>query len=230
MAIKIKIILLLVCTLCLVTVFISCKSTTFDKTKYGNCEDGMANQNEEGVDCGGYCVPCANCSDGIKNGEETGIDCGGICASCAPQCTVAPGTVEYTIYPDGFSSAYSNSQPAYSAGYTSTFSEIVTDFSNGVLSRFILRFKDNFNPLDTINIPIKQTMVFTTIDYSSFTVSQTYQVKASFTGNINFSTYSKGVNRDQLVYITRINKSQALIQMCNLKAGTDTISVNVTTY
>jgi hypothetical protein len=38
---------------------------------------------EEGVDCGGPCIPCASCSDGIINQNETGVDCGGPCQSCS---------------------------------------------------------------------------------------------------------------------------------------------------
>lgn len=43
------------------------------------CIDGIQNQDETGVDCGGICQPCFSCSDGIQNGTETGIDCGGDC-------------------------------------------------------------------------------------------------------------------------------------------------------
>ncbi len=74
-----------------------------------SCFDGIQNQTESDVDCGGSCNPCANgkqcnqtsdcnssmcinnlcqalssCTDGIKNGSETGIDCGGgSCPTCA---------------------------------------------------------------------------------------------------------------------------------------------------
>ena len=47
------------------------------------CVDGIQNQNETGVDCGGPCPACGTCSDGIKNHGETGIDCGGPCLACA---------------------------------------------------------------------------------------------------------------------------------------------------
>jgi len=43
------------------------------------CEDGILNQNEIRIDCGGVCPPCPTCSDGIQNQGETGIDCGGPC-------------------------------------------------------------------------------------------------------------------------------------------------------
>ncbi|MEA2036733.1 MAG: putative Ig domain-containing protein, partial [Nanoarchaeota archaeon] len=49
------------------------------------CSDGIQNQNEIGVDCGGPCPACpipASCSDGIQNQNEEGIDCGGSCESC----------------------------------------------------------------------------------------------------------------------------------------------------
>jgi hypothetical protein len=51
------------------------------------CNDGIQNQGETGVDCGGPCQPCssgATCSDGIQNQGETGIDCGGPCPACPP--------------------------------------------------------------------------------------------------------------------------------------------------
>jgi hypothetical protein len=47
-----------------------------------NCIDGIENDGEEGVDCGGPCKPCGSCSDGVKNQGEYGVDCGGPCSSC----------------------------------------------------------------------------------------------------------------------------------------------------
>ena len=47
------------------------------------CDDGIQNQGETGVDCGGpNCAPCHSCNDGIQNGLETGVDCGG--PDCEP--------------------------------------------------------------------------------------------------------------------------------------------------
>ncbi|HZV70127.1 MAG TPA: GEVED domain-containing protein [Saprospiraceae bacterium] len=51
------------------------------------CSDGIKNQGETGIDCGGPCKPCGSvptCNDGIQNQGETGIDCGGPCAPCPP--------------------------------------------------------------------------------------------------------------------------------------------------
>src|SRR5262245_2194393 len=71
------------------------------------CTDGVKNENESDVDCGGVCAPCgleracsanadcasglcaqavcapASCADGVKDGGETDVDCGGPCAGCA---------------------------------------------------------------------------------------------------------------------------------------------------
>jgi hypothetical protein len=52
----------------------------------GTCDDGIQNQDEMGVDCGGVCPACPSCTDGIQNQDETGIDCGGSCSAC-PTCT-----------------------------------------------------------------------------------------------------------------------------------------------
>ncbi|MGM5482347.1 MAG: hypothetical protein ACQESF_02690 [Nanobdellota archaeon] len=50
-----------------------------------SCSDGIKNQGEKGVDCGGPCSPCPSCSDGVKNQGEKGIDCGGPCAPCSDE-------------------------------------------------------------------------------------------------------------------------------------------------
>jgi len=57
-------------------------------TACATCSDGIQNQGETGVDCGGPCPACGpapTCSDGIQNQGETGVDCGGPCAAC-PSC------------------------------------------------------------------------------------------------------------------------------------------------
>lgn len=46
-------------------------------------------------------TPTATCSDGIKNQDETGIDCGGVCQSCSviTPCSLATNTADF---PSGF--------------------------------------------------------------------------------------------------------------------------------
>ncbi len=48
------------------------------------CSDGIQNQGETGIDCGGPCAACPTCNDGIQNQGETGVDCGGPCVACPP--------------------------------------------------------------------------------------------------------------------------------------------------
>lgn len=50
------------------------------------CNDGIQNGNETGVDCGGDCLVCPTCDDGILNGDELDVDCGGTnCPACPPE-------------------------------------------------------------------------------------------------------------------------------------------------
>ena len=65
-----------------------------------SCEDGIQNQDETGVDCGGStCPACPTCDDGIQNGEELGVDCGG--PDCAP-CPCDGQDVTLTIVLDNY--------------------------------------------------------------------------------------------------------------------------------
>lgn len=53
------------------------------------CFDGIQNQNETGIDCGGVCpAVCPTCDDGTLNGNEIDVDCGG------PDCSPCPCTGE----------------------------------------------------------------------------------------------------------------------------------------
>ncbi|MEM9991113.1 MAG: choice-of-anchor B family protein [Bacteroidota bacterium] len=54
-----------------------------------NCSDGIRNQDEEDIDCGGSsCAACSTCNDRIQNGDEEGIDCGGsACPECIEPCS-----------------------------------------------------------------------------------------------------------------------------------------------
>lgn len=52
----------------------------------GTCSDGIRNQGEFDVDCGGPCTAqCPSCADGIRNQGETAVDCGGPCDPCYPR-------------------------------------------------------------------------------------------------------------------------------------------------
>ncbi|MFH1722747.1 MAG: hypothetical protein ABH950_09115 [Candidatus Altiarchaeota archaeon] len=48
-----------------------------------SCSDGLMNQDEDAIDCGGPCEPCPSCIDRIQNQMEEGVDCGGPCEPCS---------------------------------------------------------------------------------------------------------------------------------------------------
>jgi hypothetical protein len=55
----------------------------------GNCFDGILNNAEENIDCGGpNCAPCNHCVNGVWDVDlgEVWLDCGGECPVC-PQCS-----------------------------------------------------------------------------------------------------------------------------------------------
>jgi hypothetical protein len=61
------------------------------------CSDGLKNNGETGIDCGGKCSPCptiASCSDNVQNQGETGVDCGGPCPACPAPTVEAPAVVQ----------------------------------------------------------------------------------------------------------------------------------------
>jgi hypothetical protein len=57
----------------------------------GDCFDGIKNNGELGLDCGGLCPSCPSCFDGLQNQGEEYVDCGGPC----PPCSVIPPGLEY---------------------------------------------------------------------------------------------------------------------------------------
>jgi len=77
---------------------------TAPATREASCNDGLQNQGEDGIDCGGPCSKtCPTCVDGIKNQNEESVDCGGPCPSCGAlqvtqvQCPVVPEAKFITI-------------------------------------------------------------------------------------------------------------------------------------
>jgi len=64
------------------------------------CVDGMQNNGETGIDCGGNCAPCPTCSDGVQNGDETGVDCGGANCAVCPPCNGVTLTINLDDYPN----------------------------------------------------------------------------------------------------------------------------------
>ena len=73
------------------------------------CTDGVKNQREANVDCGGPCSACPaapTCTDGVKNGNETGVDCGSQCGICAESLYEAlPNEITLYLNNDRFAEA-----------------------------------------------------------------------------------------------------------------------------
>ncbi len=66
------------------------------------CDDGIQNQGETGIDCGGPCTAiCPTCTDGIQNGDEEGVDCGGSsCDPCPCNGTGVRVSITFDNYPE----------------------------------------------------------------------------------------------------------------------------------
>lgn len=221
---KIKIVFL--STLVLSLFFCSCRHEKFDKNKYGNCSDGIQNQQEQNTDCGGPCAPCAGCDDGVKNSGETGIDCGATCRSCAPSCTISNSTVSYTIYPSGFTSSVSSTAGAYSATYFSSQNQINISFSGGSLSSMIINLYPGFDPIAYISQ--NETMALTTIPYTGSTLSKKNNVTIYYSGSFGFSGFNGAMDQGQVIYMTKTSPSLVHLQFCNLTAGNERFSLNCT--
>lgn len=87
------------------------------------CSDGVQNQDETAVDCGGTtCAPCPSCSDSKLGQEETGVDCGGPscdpCPESAP-CQSASDCLSLSCSADGSCAAATCSDGIQNQGETS---------------------------------------------------------------------------------------------------------------
>lgn len=111
------------------------------------CDDGIMNQDETGVDCGGAsCPPCVDaCHDGIQNSDETGVDCGG--AFCLPCTTNGTGTTstgscsssaQASVYPTVCAqvgtTAYDLNSPIIEIASTSTSAPVPAPTGCGAVS------------------------------------------------------------------------------------------------
>ena len=72
--------------------------SSFPQAELPSCTDGIQNQGEKGVDCGGPCElePYSDdcCFNGEKDGDEEGVDCGGSCDDCAELICDEDGTCD----------------------------------------------------------------------------------------------------------------------------------------
>jgi hypothetical protein len=165
------------------------------------CSDGILNQDEYEIDCGGsICNACPNCEDGKQNQNETGIDCGGICEPCETNlCSTANG------YGENF---YNGSTAiAFTATYVTTLSQKVT-----ISMAFTAA-----SPCKAINIQ------FNSNTFTQMPVNTTQLFKTSGTNACSISFYMQTAILNPLpngsVYVKRIDQTTFNLKFCKLKAN-----------
>ena len=127
------------------------------------CTDGIMNNGETGVDCGGpNCSPCTTetCTDGIMNNGETGVDCGG--PNCSP-CTTETCT-------DGI---MNNSETGVDCGGPNC-----SPCSTGTCDTPSGTFASNIKPKKA------------TLNWSAVTSASSYNIQIDEAGQSNWSNFS----------------------------------------
>ncbi|MBP6698398.1 MAG: T9SS type A sorting domain-containing protein [Flavobacteriales bacterium] len=159
------------------------------------CTDGIQNQGETGIDCGGPCAACATCSDGIQNQGETGIDCGGPCTPCSTGCTY--GTINTTSF---------DTWGIWSDGGTDC-QRSTADAANAYSPSYCVRLRDNTSTstTSTSNLALATyseltvTFFFKTLGFAtgedfwlqlSTNGGSTYSTKASYAAGTSFANGS----------------------------------------
>ncbi len=72
--------------------------TTIEVPHTPTCNDGIKNQGERGIDCGGPCEAIDDCcNNGVKDEGEEGVDCGGVCGPCEEEMEVCDNDGECDI-------------------------------------------------------------------------------------------------------------------------------------
>jgi hypothetical protein len=170
--------------------FISCKDD--DKNDdpkpvvIETCSDGIQNQNETGIDCGGICTPCPTCSDGIQNQDETGIDCGGVCPNtCSTGAGIMTAKVDGVNWAAGTPLSVTNTPATKitAIGINSSAGTRITIIYNGTFATgtvalgptFSLEYRD---AAGTVYSGITGTITFTQFN------TTTHQFSGTFSGQV----------------------------------------------
>lgn len=167
---------MLLCVIACSVIYYGCKKK--DETPAATCSDGIQNQGETGVDCGGPCTACATCSDGIQNQGETAIDCGGPCPAC-PVASMS-ANVDGTPWTANYINAYALSGSLIiQASYLSTTHAIQIihsgTFAPGTYSLGGLSGSYAESTPSTVNCIIQTgTITFTQFNTTTKTVSGTF--------------------------------------------------------
>ncbi len=172
-------------------------------TNCPTCFDGIQNQGETNIDCGGpICAACPTCDDGILNGDETGVDCGGTtCAACVEVCSIYDFTNQVVSYdPNGNDNGTStvlkggstvliesNGWKAVPINYTVTPNTVIEfDFKSSVEGEIHELGFDN----DLTFAPDERIVVYGTQGYNGTFTTPNY----SGSGNYEHFTISLGNN------------------------------------
>jgi hypothetical protein len=181
-----------------IAIVISLGLTSCSKTidNLGTCTDGVKNQGEQGVDCGGPCgAPCPSCADGIMNQNETAVDCGGQCDPCYPSLSAKIDNVQWSstsrnafISGPGIIRIYgTNQQNNITLFYSGVFTEGSTPTGNS----FTGEMRDeNGNLYSSIN---GGSITFTTFDTTARKVSGIYNFTGKDTVSNQFKVITSGV-------------------------------------
>lgn len=193
--------ILLVLIIGLTTIIIGCKKEEDPPPSppviAGTCSDGVKNQDETGIDCGGVCTACVveTCSDGIQNQDETGVDCGGVCTACPinTPCTLAVNTSDF---PNGLT------DDSYS-----TFSKI--DVNNGNYELIAGGSKS------TITITFKEIPTTNKIYTTTSSVNKGFLTDNQVVVSVNVGSYLYDAGAYKDVYV-HVNGSVITAEFCSL--------------
>ncbi|HEX5002241.1 MAG TPA: DUF6252 family protein [Bacteroidia bacterium] len=166
---------------------------TIDNT--GTCSDGIKNQGEQEVDCGGPCpAHCASCADGILNQGETAIDCGGPCDPCYPRFSALIDSTDWwSTSRNGF--LFSPTE-IHLYGTDSNYNLTLIysgPFAAGTISEGPLFRAELRNITGVTFLSVSGSITFTTFDTAARTVSGSFTFGATDTSGGGSHQIEKGV-------------------------------------
>ena len=202
-------------------VYTSCKRHHDFKditSKQGTCSDGIQNQDETSIDCGGVCGACQSCTDGVKNGTETGVDCGGGCSTCTSPCISYTNSTHINMGGAANASVYAYIDPNNS-------SHIIMDVNTNAFNISGYDIYLGSNTFASLGVGAQQ--VYTTVDPNIVTSVQGGQASVTITQTgFNYAQYYGAANSH--IYFKRITATQMQVWFCNL--GTTDVPSNGYAY
>ncbi len=163
------------------------------------CNDGIQNQGETGVDCGGPCTACPTCNDGIQNQGETGIDCGGPCQPCSTGCTYT------TINSNNFESSLG----IWTDGGSDCARYNSATYANSGSYSVFLRDNTSTSVMSTSNLNLaaytELTVSFSYITSSMDNANEDFWLQISTNGGSTYTTVEEWNRGDEFENLIRYN-------------------------